>query len=50
MGLKIVTPSLIAECDVMQVKAARERAVIPLETRMGKFRDLLEEKKISAFR
>lgn len=32
-----------------EVKAARERAVVPLETRMAKFRDLLEEKKISAF-
>lgn len=32
-----------------EVRAARERAVIPLEQRMTKFRDLLEEKKISAF-
>ena len=32
-----------------EVKAARERAVIPLETRMKQFRDLLTEKEISAF-
>merc|ERR1711881_724700 len=32
-----------------EVRAARERAVVPLETRMKQFRDLLEEKQISAF-
>ena len=32
-----------------EVKAARERAVVPLEVRMAQFRELLEEKKISAF-
>merc|ERR1712130_642014 len=32
-----------------EVNAARERAVVPLETRMKQFRDLLEEKQISAF-
>jgi hypothetical protein len=34
----------------VQVRAARERAVVPLEQRMTKFRQLLEDKKISAFR
>merc|ERR1712130_864350 len=32
-----------------EVRASRERAVVPLETRMQQFRDLLEEKHISAF-
>ena len=32
-----------------EVKAARERAVVPLEIRMKQFRELLEDKKISAF-
>jgi len=32
-----------------EVRAARERAVVPLEIRMTRFRDLLEEKSISAF-
>ncbi len=32
-----------------EVKAARERALIPLDTRMKQFRDLLTEKEISAF-
>lgn len=32
-----------------EVRAARERAVVPLEQRMTKFRQLLEDKKISAF-
>jgi len=32
-----------------EVRAARERAVVPLETRMKQFRDLLEEKQISAY-
>ena len=32
-----------------EVRAARERQVIPLETRMKQFRDLLQEKEISAF-
>ena len=32
-----------------EVRAARERQVIPLETRMKQFRDLLLEKEISAF-
>merc|ERR1712128_116825 len=32
-----------------EVRAARERAVVPLETRMEQFRALLEEKQISAF-
>merc|ERR1712002_752543 len=32
-----------------EVKAARERAVVPLEVRMAQFKQLLEEKKISAF-
>merc|ERR1711972_1318130 len=32
-----------------EVKAARERAVVPLEVRMAQFEELLEDKKISAF-
>lgn len=32
-----------------EVRASRERAVVPLETRMEQFRELLEEKQISAF-
>merc|ERR1712130_930307 len=32
-----------------EVNAARERAVVPLEVRMAQFKDLLEDKKISAF-
>merc|ERR1719211_144277 len=32
-----------------EVKAARERAVVPLDVRMSRFRELLEEKQISAF-
>lgn len=32
-----------------EVRAARERQVIPLDTRMKQFRDLLQEKEISAF-
>jgi len=32
-----------------EVKAARERAVIPLEIRMKQFRDMLAEKQVSAF-
>merc|ERR1712226_335050 len=32
-----------------EVRAARERAMIPLETRMLQFRGLLEEKQVSAF-
>merc|ERR1711874_415559 len=32
-----------------EVRAARERAVVPLEIRMTRFKDLLEEKQISAF-
>ena len=32
-----------------EVRADRERAMVPLETRMKQFRDLLEEKQISAF-
>ena len=32
-----------------EVKAARERAVVPLEVRMAQFKELLEDKKISAF-
>merc|ERR1719445_2813907 len=32
-----------------EVKAARERAVVPLEVRMKQFRQLLEDKQISAF-
>merc|ERR1739844_638268 len=32
-----------------EVKAARERQVVPLEQRMKQFRDLLTEKEISAF-
>merc|ERR1712112_106997 len=32
-----------------EVRANRERAVVPLETRMEQFRSLLEEKQISAF-
>merc|ERR1712183_1069301 len=32
-----------------EVRAARERAVVPLETRMKQFQELLEEKHISAF-
>merc|ERR1719483_466443 len=32
-----------------EVRASRERAIVPLETRMIQFRELLEEKHISAF-
>merc|ERR1719445_3021119 len=32
-----------------EVKAARERAVVPLDVRMKQFRELLEEKQVSAF-
>merc|ERR1712112_799045 len=32
-----------------EVRAARERAMVPLETRMLQFRGLLEEKSVSAF-
>jgi len=32
-----------------EVKAARERAIIPLEIRMKQFRDMLSEKDVSAF-
>merc|ERR1712176_1033098 len=32
-----------------EVRASKERAVVPLETRMEQFRSLLEEKQISAF-
>merc|ERR1712099_192978 len=32
-----------------EVKAARERQIVPLEQRMKQFRDLLTEKEISAF-
>lgn len=32
-----------------EVRAARERAMVPLETRMLQFRGLLEEKQVSAF-
>merc|ERR1719187_990071 len=32
-----------------EVRASRERAVVPLETRMEQFRGLLEEKQVSAF-
>ncbi|MPC97961.1 Transcription elongation regulator 1 [Portunus trituberculatus] len=32
-----------------EVKAARERAIVPLEIRMKQFRDLLAEKGVSAF-
>merc|ERR1739842_85043 len=31
-----------------EVRAARERAVVPLDVRMSRFRELLEEKQISA--
>jgi len=30
-----------------EVKAARERAIIPLEIRMKQFRDMLSEKEVS---
>ena len=32
-----------------EVKAARERAVIPLEIRMKQFRDMLAEKEVRAY-
>ena len=32
-----------------EVRAAKERQLVPLETRMTQFRDLLTEKEISAF-
>ncbi|KAG8237631.1 hypothetical protein J437_LFUL017400, partial [Ladona fulva] len=32
-----------------EVRAARERAVVPLETRVKQFRDMLAEKEVSAF-
>ena len=32
-----------------EVRAARERAVIPIEIRMKQFRDMLQEKEVSAF-
>ena len=31
------------------MRAARERAVIPIEIRMKQFRDMLQEKEVSAF-
>ena len=31
-----------------EVKAARERAIVPLEIRMKQFRDMLAEKEVSA--
>merc|ERR1712173_215474 len=45
---KKVAPGKEAAIEA-EVRAARERAVVPLETRMKQFRDLLEEKQISAF-
>lgn len=42
-GLKEVT-ALEAE-----VKAARERAIVPIDVRMKKFREMLVEKQVSAF-
>jgi transcription elongation regulator 1 len=32
-----------------EVKAARERAIVPLETRLQQFKEMLEEKQVSAF-
>jgi transcription elongation regulator 1 len=32
-----------------EVKAARERAVIPMDIRMKQFKDMLQEKEVSAF-
>jgi transcription elongation regulator 1 len=32
-----------------EVLAARERAIVPLETRLGQFREMLVEKQVSAF-
>merc|ERR1712098_962219 len=45
---KKVAPGKEAAIEA-EVKAARERAVVPLEVRMAQFKDLLEDKKISAF-
>ena len=45
---KKVTPGK-EEAIEAEVRAARDRAVVPLETRMKQFRDLLEQKQISAF-
>merc|ERR1712154_745884 len=45
---KKVAPGKEAAIEA-EVRAARERAVVPLEIRMSQFRDLLEEKQISAF-
>jgi len=45
---KRVAPGKEAAIEA-EVRAARERAVVPLETRMTSFKELLEEKKISAF-
>merc|ERR1712066_929946 len=45
---KKVAPGKEAAIEA-EARAARERAVVPLETRMSRFKELLEEKKISAF-
>lgn len=46
---KRVAPGKEAAMEA-EVRAARERAVVPLDIRMTKFKELLEEKKVSAFR
>lgn len=33
----------------LEVKAARERAIVPLETRLQQFKEMLIEKQVSAF-
>merc|ERR1712098_693515 len=45
---KKVAPGKEAAIEA-EARAARERAVVPLETRMKQFKDLLEEKQISAY-
>ena len=46
---KRVAPGKEAAMEA-EVRAARERAVVPLDIRKTKFKELLEEKKVSAFR
>merc|ERR1712083_574145 len=45
---KKVAPGKEAAIEA-EVRAARERAVVPLDVRMSRFQELLEEKQISAF-
>merc|ERR1712088_102173 len=51
MGLSKGAPIDIGKEAAMEaeVKAARERQIVPLDVRMKQFRELLEDKQISAF-